>query len=205
MIGILGVVLQSQARAQMDHTLNSKGSIKQVISSEDDDDNFLTLECDENLYDERLKPKKAEEEKVVMISKITKHMPTEPIKRHQSREKRIPSEKIDDTLPNFGFMEISDSLNEKPMPTNKDQKEPTKNKVSVGKTKETKSKPQKKLKIKHGKVKKNNENKNPYPPKVTKTNYKEHKLVEEMEEEDDNHDVVDIQMDQAVDHKYIPD
>jgi hypothetical protein len=166
------------------------------MSTEDDDDNFLTLECDENLYDERLNAHMyEEEEKVVINSKITKHMPTDKnIKRHQSKEKRIIAEKVDDTLPNFGFVEEVVLAKPVSKPKIKVQKEAAKNKVVqyLKKTKTSSSKNPKKLKIKLGKSKKVNENQNPFLNLgINSDSVKEHMLVEEIED-------VELQLDMVV-------
>ena len=133
----------------------SEGPTRHCFSTEDDEDNFLTLECDENLYDERMNHEmEVEEEKVVINSKITKHFPTEKsIKRHQSREKRIISDKVDDTVPDFGFVNTKEALIqevENPKP------EASKKKIILNRNSNNKN--YKKLKIK-----KNNENQNPFP------------------------------------------
>lgn len=109
----------------------SEGPTRHGFSTEDDEDNFLTLECDENLYDERPKQNKKEEEKVVINSKITKHFPIDKnSKRHQSKEKRIIVDKVNDTIPDFGFVNTKETQVEEVENPKLKQKEPqTKNKI----------------------------------------------------------------------------
>ena len=164
----------------------SEGRTRPDMSPPDEEDNFLTLECDENLYDGRVNPHyEKDDEKYVINSKITKHMPTDKFsRRHQSKEKRIPSEKVDDTLPNFGFVEDITKPKQisKTKSRSKMQKEPAKAKIVLNKSKGSSYKNPKKLKIKLGKSKKNNENKNPYPsqPQKQLSDEKEHMLVEDV-------------------------
>lgn len=108
------------------------------VSSEDDDNNFLTLEWDENLYDDdRLNRDIDEDENVVINSKITKHLPIEKnIKRHQSKEKRIVSDKIDDTIPDFGFINNQETVI-KDVEKSKLQKEPFEKKIILNRKQES--------------------------------------------------------------------
>lgn len=178
----------------------SEGHNKHGASTEDDEDNFLNLEWEENLYDERLNADMyVEEEKVVVNSKIKTSIPADKcFKRHQSREKRIVTEKVDDTIPDFGFVENKENELEIPAKV-KPQKEPIKSKIILNKPKD-KNKNHKKLKIKVWKSK-NNENKNPFSNLNSNNDKKEHMLVEDNEDEDGNGP---INIDQAM-KQYIPD
>jgi hypothetical protein len=178
----------------------SEGPTRHGFSTEDDEDNFLTLECDENLYDERPNKRKNEEEKVVINSKITKHFPVDKnIKRHQSKERRIISNPVNDTIPDFGFINSKETI-VKEVENPKKQKEPSKKKIVINRN--IKNKNQKKLK-----VKKNNENQNPFPKLDDQDIRKEHWLMEDVEvyESEEQEEIMNWQIESPEEPEYIPD
>jgi hypothetical protein len=119
------------AASSNDQQKQSEKANRHGMSTEDDDDHFLALECDENLFDDRMNMGMDEEEKRVALAsqKFVGNGTPSP----------FSNEKIDDTMPDFGFMKPQD--NEKSKKTSKRvKKEPAKGKIKLSRPKTTNDK-----------------------------------------------------------------
>lgn len=129
----------------LDQYKQSDGPFHNGFSSEDDDDNFLTLECDENLFDEEPLNRHIEEEEKVLIhpTKVKQSFVDLQNKNTKPQEKRVWKETVnDDTIPDFGFIG-----KEGPKAVEKLNQKSKENKVMNEKQDKKSSQP-KKLKIK---------------------------------------------------------
>lgn len=123
----------------------SEGPAHYGFSTEDDDDNFLTLECDENLYeDDKYHEDSEEEEKVLVHPTRIKQSFVDVHNKNRKNTENKNKETVNDTIADFGF--ISDD-------------KPIDKKIMV--KRDSSGNESKKLKIKKGK-KKTNENVDPF-------------------------------------------
>lgn len=75
-----------------------------AFSTEDDDENFMTLECDENLYDDdHLNENPMEEEKVAIHPTKIKQSFID-LQNYKKTESKSKKESVNDTIPDFGFI-----------------------------------------------------------------------------------------------------
>lgn len=117
----------------------TEGAVNHIFSTEDDDDNFLTLECDENLYeDDRLNNNFEMEEEKVLIHPTRVKQSFVDLSKNSNIEMKDQKETVNDTLPDFGFVNKVEDAKPKKL---KDSK------VSIKKN-PSEVKPPKKLKIK---------------------------------------------------------
>lgn len=101
------------------------------ISTQDDDDNFLSLECDENLYEEdQLNYDLEEEEKVVIHpTKGNQGFVKFKSSKQYQNHKPVLNNPVDDTIPDFGYMSnhrennMTGKLKDNKVILNKDQPE----------------------------------------------------------------------------------
>jgi hypothetical protein len=87
--------------------------VNHVFSTEDDDDNFLTLEWDENLYEDvRLNDNFEMEEEKIMVNPTRVKQSFEDFNKNCNVEMKEQKETVNDTIPDFGF--VSKQENTKP-------------------------------------------------------------------------------------------
>ena len=122
--------------SSLGHYKQTDANLHQEFITEGEEDNFLTLEWDENLYEEEKLNNHLEEEKVLIHPTRIKQSFVDIQKKIKPR-KDIPETQVDDTLPDFGFIKKSSQ------PENKLKE----NKIILNK-KPVAGKPHKKLKIK---------------------------------------------------------
>lgn len=89
--------------------------VQHVVSTQDEDDNFLNLEWDENLYEEDQLNDDFEEDKewtqppstknnFPLNSLGSKFIPTATVKLTAEPKDQVQKETVDDTLPDFGYV-----------------------------------------------------------------------------------------------------
>lgn len=185
------------------HYRQSERAVQFMFSTEDDDENFLTLECDENLYDDdqpEARYEKEQEKVAIRPTKMKQSFIDVTNKTSHSKEKPVLKDAVNDTIPDFGFIGNEKKLSvEIQQPKKKDAK------MSEEKVPQ-KATTNRKVKIKKDSMK-NNENADPFISISEKQTSKKEVKQKSVEKASNNMSEEDLEMNLmgSIAAQYIPD